>query len=321
MRNEPAELPRIGAELAALRGIAVEDARRGDRPRNAARRPAARSARAAGAGAGIRAMRDRRQTGCASRSRRSRSRRRPLPAPRHALGPGGDADRRARRARARVRAADDGLDAVARQAALRRGARRPARPRRRRDHPLLPPAAADARRPRSSSTRPSSTPAGSGSACRPTIGAPRVSRWTPARSSPTPSTPAAPTCCAVDLYDHEAASPVLDSADFYADCRALLADGGVMTVNLFGRDARFGAASRASPPPSAPSRPHPGADARRQHGRRGDEACHVPERAVLARRAENIETRWQLPARKWLRMLRPAAADRRRPAAEPIPPA
>jgi spermidine synthase len=23
----------------------------------------------------------------------------------------------------------------------------------------------------------------------------------------------------VDLYDHEAAAPVLDSADFYADCR------------------------------------------------------------------------------------------------------
>ncbi len=29
---------------------------------------------------------------------------------------------------------------------------------------------------------------------------------------------------AVDLYDHEAAAPVLDSADFYADCRALLTD-------------------------------------------------------------------------------------------------
>ena len=27
---------------------------------------------------------------------------------------------------------------------------------------------------------------------------------------------------AVDLYDHEAAAPVLDSPDFYADCRALL---------------------------------------------------------------------------------------------------
>ena len=31
---------------------------------------------------------------------------------------------------------------------------------------------------------------------------------------------------AVDLYDHNAAAPVLDSADFYADCRALLTDDG-----------------------------------------------------------------------------------------------
>ena len=32
----------------------------------------------------------------------------------------------------------------------------------------------------------------------------------------------------------------------------------------------------------------------------------LPDRGELARRAENIETRWQLPARKWLRMMRPA---------------
>lgn len=43
----------------------------------------------------------------------------------------------------------------------------------------------------------------------------------------------------VDLYDHEAAAPVLDSAGFYADCQALLAPGGLMAVNLFGRDHRF----------------------------------------------------------------------------------
>ena len=43
----------------------------------------------------------------------------------------------------------------------------------------------------------------------------------------------------VDLYDHEAASPVLDSSRFYRDCAALLADDGVMAVNLFGRDASF----------------------------------------------------------------------------------
>ena len=40
----------------------------------------------------------------------------------------------------------------------------------------------------------------------------------------------------VDLYDDDAAAPVLNSANFYADCAALLSHQGVMTVNLFGRD-------------------------------------------------------------------------------------
>jgi spermidine synthase len=43
----------------------------------------------------------------------------------------------------------------------------------------------------------------------------------------------------VDLYDHEAAAPVLDSLDFYAGCRGVLEEGGVLSVNLFGRDASF----------------------------------------------------------------------------------
>jgi spermidine synthase len=54
----------------------------------------------------------------------------------------------------------------------------------------------------------------------------------------------------VDLYDHEAASPVLDSAEFYRHCHALLGAGGVMTVNLFGRDASFETSTGASPRPS-----------------------------------------------------------------------
>jgi spermidine synthase len=43
----------------------------------------------------------------------------------------------------------------------------------------------------------------------------------------------------VDLYDHEAAAPVLDSEGFYADCRALLTEDGCMTVNLFGRSSSY----------------------------------------------------------------------------------
>ena len=43
----------------------------------------------------------------------------------------------------------------------------------------------------------------------------------------------------VDLYDQEAAAPVLDSYDFYRNCRSLLTEDGVMTVNLFGKDSHF----------------------------------------------------------------------------------
>jgi spermidine synthase len=43
----------------------------------------------------------------------------------------------------------------------------------------------------------------------------------------------------VDLYDHEAAAPVLDDEAFYAQCRALLTDEGCITVNLFGRASSY----------------------------------------------------------------------------------
>ncbi len=129
----------------------------------------------------------------------------------------------------------------------------------------------------------------------------------------------------VDLYDHEAASPVLDSAAFYVDCRALLADGGAMTVNLFGRDssfprsfarivAVFGAGNVLAFPPTAEGNTIVAA---MKH-------VTLPDRDVLARRAENIETRWGLPARRWLRMLRPlpGPSSDTRPAPVPnLPPA
>ena len=37
-----------------------------------------------------------------------------------------------------------------------------------------------------------------------------------------------------DLYDATARGPVLDTPEFYTACNACLADGGIMTVNLFG---------------------------------------------------------------------------------------
>ena len=110
----------------------------------------------------------------------------------------------------------------------------------------------------------------------------------------------------VDLYDHEAAAPVLDNADFYRDCRALLTDEGCMTVNLFGRDASyerslqriveaFGEAAVWAFKPT----------------REGNTVVlaqripNRPERLTLLARAEAIQSRWSLPATKWLRLFKP----------------
>lgn len=110
----------------------------------------------------------------------------------------------------------------------------------------------------------------------------------------------------VDLYDHDAASPVLDSAEFYRDCHRLLADGGVMTVNLFGRDASFERSARRIAAAFGAERVRT-----LRPTREGNtivvalKNADVPGRDTLAARADNIEHRFKLPAKKWLRMTRP----------------
>lgn len=111
----------------------------------------------------------------------------------------------------------------------------------------------------------------------------------------------------VDIYDHEAAAPALDDDVFYAACRTALADGGVMTVNLFGRDAvparSAGRIARAFGSEQlwllAPTREGntivvAGRDV-------------LPDRATLLARADAVQARWKLPAHKWLRLVRPWA--------------
>lgn len=43
-----------------------------------------------------------------------------------------------------------------------------------------------------------------------------------------------------DLYDSEARGPVLDSLAFYRDCHRVLAEPGILAVNLFGEHASYG---------------------------------------------------------------------------------
>ena len=111
----------------------------------------------------------------------------------------------------------------------------------------------------------------------------------------------------VDLYDHQAAAPVLDSEEFYRHCRTLLTEDGAMTVNLFGRSSSY---ERSLQRITAAF----GVDAvwAFRPTREGNtvvlalrEPVH-PTRAQLAARADVIEARWALPARKWLRVFKPA---------------
>ena len=109
----------------------------------------------------------------------------------------------------------------------------------------------------------------------------------------------------VDLYDHEAAAPVLDSEDFYRHCRTLLTEDGAMTVNLFGRSSSYERSLdriRAAFGEDAVWAFRP--------TREGNTVVLAlrepvqPTRAELQARADVIESRWGLPARKWLRVFR-----------------
>lgn len=110
----------------------------------------------------------------------------------------------------------------------------------------------------------------------------------------------------VDLYDHQAAAPVLDSLPFYNHCRRLLTVDGCMTVNLFGRASSFG---RSVEKISAAF----GKDAvwAFKATREGNTVVLAqrtpkhPKRQVLLARADVIEARWALPARKWVRVFKP----------------
>ena len=112
----------------------------------------------------------------------------------------------------------------------------------------------------------------------------------------------------VDLYDEEAAAPVLDSPDFYADCRRLLTEDGVVSVNLFGRHLGFEQSVNKMATAFGKSalwvfRPT-------REGNTVVLALRRPlalERSFLVQRAGHIESHWGLPALKWLKTLQPWA--------------
>ena len=110
----------------------------------------------------------------------------------------------------------------------------------------------------------------------------------------------------VDLYDEDAAAPVLDDEAFYAACRDALVEGeGLLAVNLFGRAASFEASVARIARVFGPSQVW-----NLRPTREGNtiviatRSVALPDRATLAARAEHIEAHCGLPARKWLRMIR-----------------
>lgn len=110
----------------------------------------------------------------------------------------------------------------------------------------------------------------------------------------------------VDLYDHEAAAPVLDNEDFYADCRRLLTEDGAMTVNLFGRSSHYERSLEKIGKAFGPDALWAFKPTR--EGNTVVLAQRAPTRpgcAQLAARADAILARWGLPAPKWVRGFRP----------------
>jgi len=110
----------------------------------------------------------------------------------------------------------------------------------------------------------------------------------------------------VDLYDHEAAAPVLDSLPFYNQCRRMLTPQGCMTVNLFGRASSF--ARSVEKISAAFGKEAVWAFKPTREGNTvvlAQSTPSRPKREVLMARADIIETQWGLPATKWVRVFKP----------------
>ncbi|OYU46116.1 MAG: spermidine synthase [Burkholderiales bacterium PBB4] len=110
----------------------------------------------------------------------------------------------------------------------------------------------------------------------------------------------------VDLYDQEAAGPVFDSPEFYADCRSTLTPEGSMTVNLFGRRSSFQRSVLSME--QAFGKEALWAFKATREGNTvvlAQRNASRPKRAELMERADTIRRQWGLPADKWVRGFKP----------------
>jgi len=109
----------------------------------------------------------------------------------------------------------------------------------------------------------------------------------------------------VDLYDADARGPVRDSLDFYRDCRRVLGERGVLSVNLFGNHASF-PRNIANLTDAFDGRllTLPDIDEGNRIVLAFSSALPIPGTSDLLARADSIEARYRLPARRWAKALR-----------------
>jgi spermidine synthase len=108
----------------------------------------------------------------------------------------------------------------------------------------------------------------------------------------------------VDIYDADARGPVRDSLEFYQDCRSALAEVGILTVNLFGAHASYARNIRnLSQAFEGRILTLPQIDAGNQVvlAFKGPEMRVSVEQLLL--RAEEVESVYHLPARRWARSM------------------
>ncbi|MEJ7137186.1 methyltransferase domain-containing protein [Amphibiibacter pelophylacis] len=126
--------------------------------------------------------------------------------------------------------------------------------------------------------------------------------------------PASVEALQVDLYDHEAAAPVLDSFEFYRACRRVLVPGGGMCVNLFGRDSAFDRSmtqmALAFGPENLGHLPPTLEGNTVAFAYNGLDQPLPWDAAVMRDRASQIEALLGLPAPRWVRAWRPWEAPR-----------
>lgn len=114
----------------------------------------------------------------------------------------------------------------------------------------------------------------------------------------------------VDLYDATARGPVRDSVSFYRGCRRVLGDVGVLSVNLFGHHESFEhniENLRQAFDDRLVLLPEIDAGNQIVLAFTGPPLAITP--AQLLMRAEQVEARYGLPARRWARALTRHAVD------------